>query len=290
MIDKDNIITNLIKDHCWLAQDRFRLKGLIYLFDQCQDDYEVYLTKELIEKFTYFDHKQRDFLINQLAHYIASHYTEESVIFAMTKGDGTDSGQSVIVQLRVPLAILCQTFDDNNPLYSPKNNFNYIENPPVEFKPKSIFIVDEFCGSGRTIRNRIKFIREKLPSVESIYFCILAGMEYTYESLKSEFPDVNFYFVRLLKRGIMDSVDSDLQKIDKTCSMLRMEDYLSKKSGRGKDKNKFKNYSLGFGNAQSLIYFEGCNIPNSVFPWFWWKYNSDYSERDRMFVRFENGL
>ncbi|MEW8231481.1 MAG: hypothetical protein AB2745_14225 [Candidatus Thiodiazotropha endolucinida] len=113
----------------------------------------------------------------------------------------------------------------------------------------------------------------------SIRAIILVGMESTrntFESLKIDYCCFNW-----LKKGIAHNyAGAALKKAYK--DMLRLESNLaSEDSGKPLP-------SLGRGRAEALYYHEGGNLPNSVFPVFWWPklYNGD--NRTPLLFRFQN--
>ena len=68
-------------------------------------------------------------------------------------------------------------------------------------------------------------------------------------------------------------------------SMRYLESQLGSESGE----TKLKDNSWGYGHAEALYCRQFGNIPNSVFPIFWWNKNIDGSERKSVFTRVQHG-
>lgn len=280
-VNRDAIITSLCEHHPWIAE---RFDKVVDLFSECQTDSQILLTKDLLSRFLYVDEKLRNDLYSRMTDYIVSVYNETTAITSMSFGADLDSGSRILDDLKVPLYVrglrdikAVSRIDDLLPRKKRKTKFT---------ECNKLIVVDEFCGSGQTIAGRIKLIHEKRPEIEQIHFCIMAGMQYSLEMLRKKFSDVYFFFATELQRGILENYMGDeLTYMIQT--MLIMESSLSEKV-----RNEYlKKYSMGYGNAQSLISFgEMRNIPNSVFPWFWWQLNAQGMRRNNLFTRYENGL
>lgn len=143
-------------------------------------------------------------------------------------------------------------------------------------------VVDEFTGSGKTIISRAKEIITNRPNIEEVHFCLLAGMSSTLDFIRDNFHSdqrIKIYCHYTLRKGLDDYYEGNVLK-EKTSRMLNMESRLAKSVYT----KELSEYSLGYGNAQSLIAFGKYNIPNSVFPIFWWPENNR-NKRKTLFIR-----
>lgn len=267
-------VMSLCERHDWLVNKTDKLMNLI---DECQNEEEVRLVEELLDRFLIIKEKERDEAYDAMADYINSVVQDgNSLIVAMTRGSSPDSGQKVVSELRTFLA-----YRGLRKIYK-LNRFDYLSRK--RFKDFDNFIiVDEFVGSGKTIRNRIQDLRNMFPKA-NIHFCMMAGMEANISDIQKDMESNEHIFCHYkLKKGIFGHyIGSEL--IDKTMTMVRLERRLDSVVG----KKDIYEYSFGYGNAQSLVGFGQYNIPNSVFPIFWWP-NRDFG-RLTLFIRDEDGF
>ena len=85
---------------------------------------------------------------------------------------------------------------------------------------------------------------------------------------------VELYAYFNLKKGI-DSIENDEERGNATKTMQELEEKL----------NHPDRYRFGFENSQSLFALGSINIPNNVFPIFWWPGTKDGEERKTIFNR-----
>lgn len=279
-INPTEIISDLCDNYSWIAK---RYDKVDSLFKECKNDSEILLTKDLLTKFYFVDDDTRYGLYTKMSRYIASHYNDKTVISSMTMDSSPDSSPAVVNDLKTLLEMegmhSIKMVTRLSDLLKGKKKRKY----PACTK---IILVDEFCGTGSTIDNKIKAIKKDRPDATDIHVCMMAGMNYSYKRLSEEYPDVHFFFAKKLNRGILDYFSGD-SLIENIQTMLHMEKHLAQNIS----KKPFDDYSLGYGNAQALIAFNNYrNIPNSVFPWFWWPVSSSSTQRNRLFVRYEDGL
>ncbi len=279
-LDTTEIITKLCEKHPWIAQ---RYEKIICLFGECSNDEQIQLTSDLLAKFFFVDEGVRNTLYYKMAEYIVSNYDSKTVISAMTVDSAPDSAGVVVNDLKTILYI--------NGLRAIKQVTRLSDITRGARKRKypectKVIMVDEFCGSGSTIENRIELIKRVRPDITEIHVCIMTGMKYALNKLREKFPDVNIYFAETLKRGILENhCGEDL--IRNYTTMIHMERQLAPTI----KEVSIEKYSFGYGNAQALIAFSSPrNIPNSVFPWFWWPLTYDSNKRNHLFIRYEDAL
>lgn len=268
-------VAELCSRHDWLIPKTI---PLFRLYDECDDIDEASLISEMLGHFFMIREPERYEGYHGMARYIKSVYIpDKTLIVAMTRDSDADSGQKVLNEIRTFIAmqkIRNVTYLNRFDALSPKKHLKY----------ENIIIVDEFLGSGKTARKRVEDTRKTLTHVRQVHLCLLAGMgssvRHVRHSLTSE---DRIYCHYQLKKGIRENYRGE-GLVERTRTMIRLEKILSPVIGT----KELKEYSFGYGNAQSLVAFGDYNIPNSVFPIFWWP-NDDHS-RDTLFIRIEDGI
>jgi hypothetical protein len=104
------------------------------------------------------------------------------------------------------------------------------------------------------------------------------------ESAKTVFDSlpIEGYFACIwLSRGISDAYVGDTL-VERTQSMIELEALLAE-SFRGR---KLSLYNFGYRRSEALYSLEAYNIPNNVFPIFWWPSLKSGKPRNTMFKHF----
>ena len=106
--------------------------------------------------------------------------------------------------------------------------------------------------------------------------CSLATMNFSREKL---LPLVKGLFSYIwLSKGISELAPEDKREVY-TLEMLNMENHL-KFAGKQRQK-----YSFGYGQSETLFSIDSTNVPNNVFPIFWWKLIEPGVEREPILRR-----
>jgi hypothetical protein len=121
----------------------------------------------------------------------------------------------------------------------------------------------------------------KFPKA-TIDFCIMSGMEEAQSKLRAQGINVNI--INLMQKGISDYFQGEELNIY-IDSMNKLESKLADKIGR----TKLSEHSFGYRRSESLYYKFNGNIPNNVFPLFWWKEYSGNRQRNTLFTRVQEG-
>lgn len=121
-----------------------------------------------------------------------------------------------------------------------------------------VVLCDDFIGSGSTVDNRIKALKDVMPDSAKIYVVTLAAMKESYTNYFSNYHNVEIFSPLWLEKGINDGTSITI--------MLNMEKRLAPKYKN----EKLKNCTLGYRKAGGLYYNEDYRIPNNVYPIFWW--------------------
>lgn len=260
----------------WIIDKYEKLEVL--MFNDCSDQEQQELVFELINKFEYLSHERYVECINSLGQEI---YTEPGIsddntqIVAMAADSGADSSQYVINDLKFIMDdlgwrkhILVNTFGKAYNAYKKSNSH------------MNIILVDEFVGSGQTVANRVAAISrvfgENNVNGYTVKVKVLVSTEHALKKLIDEGIDISAQII--IKKGITDN-NSEVIAKKKINTMLQLESLL-KESINGKDLP-----SLGYGQSESLYYRDRGNVPNNVFPIFWWPIYKDDKIRKVLLTR-----
>ncbi|MFB2121695.1 hypothetical protein [Parapedobacter sp. 2B3] len=262
----------------WLNSKEAEIDQLLKL---CNNEGKENLVFKLLSDFSYLNNDNLSMLLNDIATYIINEtgfVQKETQILAITQDDNADSGQKMLDQIKVPLFKLGWR--------SPElvNNFSKVAKRFNKGLNK-IVIVDEFVGSGKTLRGKLNFLQGVLNGDYQVKFCFLAGIKTTIDQLRGEGVDI--FCPLQLTKGISESFAGvELKKAED--NMLELELELAEKIN---DKQLF-DYSFGYGGAEALYTMEGCNgnTPNSVFPIFWWLLDKKNNLRNTLLTRYEKGF
>lgn len=272
------IIFHLSKKQPWLDEVVDPLNSL--LFDECQDNEERELILNLIERFTYIeDNKFREYLksmANDIIKIPGLDFDSTQIV-GIAGDSNSDSSQYILYGLKSILSKL------NCSITKFETNFQKACGNCQKNNLSTIILVDEFVGTGQTVLGRIKKIKEQFVQVKmdehcyKIHVTSLVATEQSVEFLKERGIDINVQI--LLKKGIDDyHSNSEAQKLKER--MINLENRcLSKKY------NNTNMPSLGYGQAQAVYYRQDINVPNSVFPIFWWNKNANNQNRNVLIHR-----
>ncbi|CNI36395.1 Uncharacterised protein [Yersinia rohdei] len=269
-------LTLLSQNQPWVDKKMDRLEDL--LFKDCVTHDERELLISLVSRIEYLDSERFVQILKDLALDIVSDpelHDRSTVVTAMTMGHDADSGQLVLYSLKTILQEL------NWSSYKHVNNAAHAYKTIMSSAPhRDIVLVDEFVGSGKTVIDRVKSIISQFGTDKkdefSIKVKVIAATEEGLNNVKK--AGINISSQITMSKGITDYYPEDIRKeyIDK---MLKLEDILSKKY------NNRSLPSLGYGFAEALYYRADGNIPNSVFPIFWWNRYRNESTRLTLFTR-----
>ena len=131
-----------------------------------------------------------------------------------------------------------------------------------------VILCDDFIGTGSTIDNRVTKIKELMlrDNIKNIDFKVvsLAAMKFSKELYLNNCTTDPFACL-WLDKGISERCSLQVA-IKHRETMLRIESRLSPKYYH----ERLKRCSLGYRQSESLYCLGDENIPNNVFPIFWW--------------------
>lgn len=271
-------VIKLYSKQYWLIQKESQLLELINF---CADSESKKLVFELLEQFHYLTMESLNMLLNEIAEYIierSGFNMETTQILSMTYDDQADSSQKIIDLLKMPL------FKKGWKDVKTVNIFGRAVKNHKNGKTQLV-IVDEFLGSGKTLRSRLKQLKNDITEDFNFKCCFIAGMKSTIEMFLNE--GVEIFCPLQLEKGITEYFSKEeLFKLENI--MLDLELRLAQKINT---KDIF-DYTFGYGQVEALYTMEGCggNTPNSVFPVFWWLKEKGEKERNTLLTRFETGF
>jgi hypothetical protein len=142
-------------------------------------------------------------------------------------------------------------------------------------------LVDDFIGTGTSVADKVKWLRDKFTQTEKnvkIFVCVFAAMRESRVVLDG--LGIEYHANSWLQKGISDFyAPQELQTaVD---NMTILEEKLCDKIQNGR----LRKFRFGFKRSEALYYLEHGNIPNNVFPIFWWQYLKEKRRRTPLFPR-----
>lgn len=264
VFEKEDLVRlmDIHRRHPWLTYENpTGLEELWHVADNSSEDKE--LIEFLLDKFHYVDSNMLREACKNLVHQIENVWNllpENTIVTAMCDNSEPDGSQYLVQSMKNKFSEawkgrLCNSIAAS--VYKVKNGHNLV-------------IVDDFIGTGRTASRKSAWCVEK--SIElgvsdlKLYICSLAAMRSSLEKIEQSAEEI--YSVYWLNKGISDEAPKE-KLASYTSSMLNLEDSLSWSKG---NRNL---YTFGYKQSESLFSLESINVPNNVFPIFWWKDGKD---------------
>lgn len=264
-------LTRLHMEHIWLT---YEPQALFQLWCLSENDKQKDIIEFLIKNFSYIDGRRLAEGSQSIASYIENNWNLNSTntyLLATCDDRKPDGSQTLIQNLKNKFSIN----------WKESNFFNSIVTGAHEIPANStVILVDDFVGTGDTITRKVDYINRKITERElsgiSVKIVSLASMNFAVEVLDK--LDVEYYSVHWLKKGISELVSENKKEVA-TKSMEELEKKLKKKY-HGKQIPNF-----GYKKSESLFALESNNIPNNVFPIFWWPFLKRGIPRKTIFRR-----
>lgn len=247
------------------------------LYALCDTKEQRELVADLICRFNYFYEDVYNLSLIGIARYIKGlgYPNEQLVLCAITQDSEADSSQSVVNDIKVYVTEEC----GDDIVFC--NNFNKI-NKYYKQGRRHFVAVDEFSGSGQTILTKQTEFNRYKWSDATLNFCMVAAM--LPANTLAINNNIDLHVEYLMKQGIAGYED-EWALNQKYAEMNSLENKLAAKI---KDTYLSDN-RLGYGKAEALYVREGRNVPNNVFPIFWWKAYQDMRSRKTLFTRVQHG-
>lgn len=272
-IDKEDFLTltRLHMEYEWL---KYEPEALFELWCLSDDIEQKNLIEFLIKNFSFIDSRQLTDACKVISNHIETiwHLNADSTYLVATCDNRKpDGSQSLIQNLKNKFSIN----------WRESNFFNSLPigaNEIADFS--SIILVDDFIGTGDTITRKLRYLTSTIEkrTLKNINIKIvsLASMDFSRKILDD--LQIDYFSVHWLKKGINELIEEENRETA-TIAMELMEGKL-KKEYRGKNLPNF-----GYKRSEALFALETFNIPNNVFPIFWWPLLKGGVERKTLFKR-----
>lgn len=274
VFEQDDLLRlmNIHSQHPWLKYENpAGLEELWHVAGENSGDKE--LIEFLIDKFHYVDSSMLREACKSIVCQIESIWglsPDNTIISALCDNAEPDGSQYLIQSLK-------NKFSDawKGKLYN-----SIVASIHKVNKGANLVLIDDFIGTGSTVSRKaawcLKKSRELGVDDLKIYVCSLAAMQSSYKVIESSAEDI--YSVYWLKKGITEEAPKE-KLAAYTKSMISLEDSLS-----WPDPVK-KKYTFGYKQSEALFSLESINVPNNVFPIFWWKLGKETESRPTIFRR-----
>lgn len=256
--------------------------AIVDMINQCRNEEDYALVSELFHQLNenIIDNAKCYDLLYEMAVVIKKNEIEgnQTALCVMRRREdpNADGSQAIVNELKMAMTIagdfklgytaIC--FEDIERLY--KKGYRHF------------VVVDDFIGSGKTVNARYNYFLNRHLTNATISFYFLAGMAKGISYCKNR--RIPVYCCKIMHKGIHGHYEKE-ELLRNIRSMRYFESLLSQESGS----TKLKENSFGYGQAEALYCRQFGNIPNSVFPIFWWNRNKDGSKRQSVFTRVQNG-
>jgi len=274
------ILFDLARKQNWLHGKDDRIAAL---FELCEDEKQIKLVRTLLENFHYFDAERMQECLAKLAEYIVKepHFDAGTAhIVASAFDRNADSSHAILHMLKPSLA----TYKAVHTRCSANLGISVRK---IEELP-NIFIVDEFSGTGNTIINSVTWLKRNLNDKlkqnnigRDFKFTIRVGLLAAMEPALTKIKDagIEAFAAHVMPKAISGS--PELHDVPASLEHMRVIE--------GKlDQNRMNPFpSLGYGEAEATYAAENYNIPNSVFPVFWWRHLMSGKPYRPLFDRYE---
>jgi hypothetical protein len=274
---KDKFVFDLLKRQLDMLKDK--TDCLEELFDLCDNEEQRGLVKNLLIDFSEMNDEVFNLCLLDMRDAIISKGFpfEDCLVVAMAHDHLADSSQDVLHSIEIPLGM------KGFPISNFCNRFDHCWGKKFKDKYHHYFIIDDFVGSGSTVLNRKNEFEKLMKNKEyTLHFVVVAGMEYAIENLRNQGIDIHCSYT--MKKGISEKyADGLIQR------KLQIMSDLESKLATTINETQLGEHHFGYGQAESLFCRRHKNIPNNVFPLFWWKRYVDNRARIPLFTRMQEG-
>lgn len=271
-------LSNLLKIHIWLEDV---CGALVELWNLCEYKNEQDLLFELLRRFKFLNSKMVNKNSESISEIICDKWKlkSQSTIIVALCDDNKPDGSQYLIQ------ILKSKFADRNGWAGNNflNNSSTIGQATYRLKDdQNLILIDDFIGTGNTVRRRIKWLESKIKEKNKcnikIFLVSLACMQGALNVIES--LEIEFFAPIILKKGISDYYEGEKLKN----KIQNMENLESKLYPIYKNLH-LLDFNFGYGKSESLFAIEGLNVPNNVFPIFWWPLLREEKKRNTILKR-----
>lgn len=276
------------KEYNWILNVMRRQKELLGnkdtqlldLYHFCDNDDERTLLADLLIRFNCFDSDLYNAALQDMVKYICGlNYKEDEMALVASCHDlAADSSQVVLDDIKVPMA---------QAGYSKVKTINRFDKILREYNKsgkliKHFIAVDEFIGSGKTLSLRLdEFNRFGLSGV-TIDFVFLAGMQDAIMAGRT--VGASLFAVYEMEKGLSGYYSGEQLEL-RVNQMKSLEEKLAPMINR----TVLDDYRFGYHGTEALYCRPDRNVPNNVFPVFWWKADKNGYKRNTLLTRVQDG-
>lgn len=258
-------LKNIHDENPWLAYEN--VLGFYELWKLTENEEQKELLEFLIENFSYVDLGKLREACKLIANQVENVWQlspENTIVTAICDNAKPDGSQFFLQAMKNEYS-----FEWRNSFY------NAITNAVYEVKEHSnLVVIDDFIGTGNKVDRKITYVQNTLLSRGvadiRIYVCSLAAMGFSKERISKLANDLYSYL--WLSKGIAELAPVE-KKDAYNQEMLKLEQHL-KMTERQR-----KLLSLGYEQSETLFSMASINVPNNVFPIFWWNFLDSGIER-----------
>lgn len=253
---------------------------LLELYKFCDNEEQRNLLEELIIRFNCFDPDLYAAAVQDAVKYICElgYIESETALVAFCHDGAADSSQVVLDDMKVPMAIEG---------YSHIKTINRFDKILHEYNKsggtiKHFIAIDEFVGSGKSLSTRANDFNRLMPAGVTIDFVFLAGMREAIEDGKALGRSV--YAVYEMDKGITAYYDGEQLELKRSL-MKSLEGKLAARINN----TELADFHFGYHGTEALYCRPDKNVPNNVFPIFWWKEDKNGKPRRTLLIRVQDG-
>lgn len=266
-----NQVMSLSLKRPWLQSSS---DALYELWFQAENVIQKALLEKLLLQFLYLSDSDLRNVCEKMAIQIQEKWNllpNHTIVIASSDGKEPDGSQLLIQRLKNKFGI---NWSESNFL----SHFSYFEDRIID--SLNVVVVDDFIGTGKTISQRINFLKSIVDRNKrvNIQFFLLTAAAMEFSKRRLDELSITYFSAHWLRRGITETFEGK-DKEDAIVEMLNLEKKLHPKWDR------LKIPSFGFGSSESLFSNGDSNVPNNVFPIFWWPLDHLGNERARLFRR-----
>lgn len=266
----------LLRQNQWLEDESI---ALYELWDKCDNNDKKHIVKDLLERFDYLTSRDIRDYCKEISRYIVDKWRingKGTKIVAINDGKKPDGSQYILEAIKNKFSDVDGWTEENF-----RNSLLTMGEASYQLRNKqNLILLDDFVGTGKTIERKVIWLKEKIKEKRKknikIYFVAIAIMEQSIPIIKN--LDIEFYAPLILKKGITDKYKGE-EKEKYIDAMIDLEKLLADVY------KKMPLPSFGYGKSETLFAIEGINVPNNVFPIFWWPVYKDNKKRKTILKR-----
>lgn len=257
----------LARKHQWLLKGDEMSLGLQALIEECRAASHPWLPRTMLEHFKVLTSADLDEVSTLIAEQIESEFDASTTLVCAVSSDTKPDGSEIVANaLKGKLGknwknSISNTFSES--LQADKAHIT------------TYILVDDFIGTGSKIIGLIEDLSAHLERYglngQKIVVATFASMKSGEDAINNTFPNVPVISGYTLFKVISEEIPAALRSQVRD-AMIEMEEQIINSWSKwkpGQPSDDHRSYNFGFNQSEALIWIEGFNIPNNVFPLFW---------------------